>query len=353
MTNRNFTPVIDILLWIDICAMCLILCAVFLLAIPWYLTVIFALVIIIAVITTVLIFRKMNSDKEIEALEKKMRTVVKKAKKNGDVSLIYDTIEKDFLTTIRNKLPQKIYKYYQLSDDVKGNEQKLNSVRNNTIWASTCYEFNDPYECQFLYLNEDTLVEMGIPNPQRAKELWDSIMEEIRTRITTICFTQNSNDMLMWAHYANNHKGFCVEYSIDNYKNFYPVIYSQNRINVQALFIELIYCLFNEEAKGKGLAALLKYIMFTSAFKDESWEAEHEIRAVFINSRNDMTTKGRLFNCETIGVHPTQIFIGMECSSEHEEKLAEIANELQIPYAKCELSNNESFQLVSKRNTLK
>jgi len=344
MKNKFFSPFTDTSFWIDVCAMYLISSIMSFLGVPWYLTAIFAL--IAAIVVFVLILRKKNSIKEVDVLGKQMRSVIKKAKNNCDNAFIYDALEKQLLPAIRKELPRKIYKYYQLSDDSTGNKRRLDSIRNNTIWASTCFEFNDPFECQYLYLNEIDLLEMGITNPEEAKKLWDSIMGQIQQRITTICFTKNPNDMPMWAHYANEHKGFCVEYEVDNDKNLYPVFYSQNRMKAQSLFIELIYCFFNKDNNGKGLSALLKYIMLTSAFKDKSWESEHEIRAIFINSIDDMTSKGRLFDCNTIGVHPTKIFIGAKCSSEHEEELVEIANELQITYQKCMLSNNENFRVI-------
>ena len=347
MKNKILAPFTNISFWIDVCAMYLISSVMSFFGVPWYLTAIFALV--AAIVGFILIFRKKNSIKEVEVLEKRIRAVIKKAKRNSNSIFIYDAFEKELLPAIRKELPRKLYKYYKLSDDVIGNKRRFDSTRNNTIWASTCFEFNDPFECQYLYLNKNDLLEMGIPNPKNAKKIWDSIMGQIQQRITTICFTQNPNDMPMWAHYANEHKGFCVEYEVDNDENLYPVFYSQNRMKAQNLFIELIYGFFNEDNHGKGLSTLFKYIMLTSAFKDKSWESEHEIRAIFMNSEDDMTPKGKLFDCNTIGIHPSKIFIGAKCSGEHEKKLIEIANELQIVSEKCTPSNDENFCVIPEQ----
>ena len=348
MKNKLFAPFRDLTYWIDLFAMYFMSSITTLLGVPWYTSAIFALITI--VIITVIILKWKNSKNENDILGKKMQAIIKKAKKSGDVSLIYDALENDLLPAIRNELPHKIYKYYQLSDDNKRNELRLTSVKNNKIWASTCFEFNDPFECQYLYLNEDDLLQMGIPNPENAKKIWDSIMGQIRQRITTICFTQNPNDMPMWAHYANEHKGFCVEYEVKNYKNLYPVFYSENRMKAQTLFIDLIYSFFNKEAKGENLSTLFKYIILTSAFKDKSWESEHEIRAIFMNSLNDMTPTGKLFDCKTIGIHPTKIYIGAKCRSDHIEELVEIANELNITYEKCMLSCDENYRVIAEQH---
>jgi hypothetical protein len=316
--------------------------------VPWYLTAIFAL--IAAVVVSALFLRKNSRAKEINILQKKIRKIMRKAKKKGDAFFIYETLENELLPAIRNELPRRIYKYYRLSDDTKSNERRLEAIKNNTIWASTYSEFNDPFECQYFYLNESDLLEMGIPNPENAKKLWDSIMEQIRKRITIMCFTQNPNDMPMWAHYANEHKGFCVEYEVEKYNNLYPVFYSKNRMKGQALFVELVYDFFNKESEGKGLSSLFKYLMLTSAFKDKSWESEHEIRAIFMNSLDDMTPKGRLFDCKTIGIRPAKIFIGAKCISEHADELIRLSEELNMTYEKCMLSSNESFRVISEEN---
>ena len=348
MKNKLFAPFRDLTYWIDLFAMYFMSSITTLLGVPWYTSAIFALITIVIII--VIISKWKNSKNENDILGKKMQAIIKKSKKSGDVSLIYDALENDLLPAIRNELPHKIYKYYQLSDDNKRNELRLTSVKNNKIWASTCFEFNDPFECQYLYLNEDDLLQMGIPNPENAKKIWDSIMGQIRQRITTICFTQNPNDMPMWAHYANEHKGFCVEYEVKNYKNLYPVFYSENRMKAQTLFIDLIYSFFNKEAKSEKLSTLFKYIILTSAFKDKSWESEHEIRAIFMNSLNDMTPKGKLFDCKTIGIHPTKIYIGAKCCSDHIEELVEIANELNITYEKCMLSCDENYRVIAEQH---
>lgn len=58
------------------------------------------------------------------------------------------------------------------------------------------------------------------------------------------CFTTEKDNILMWSHYANNHKGFCIEYDLSKAKynylnlnkeernifdNLFPVIYSGTR----------------------------------------------------------------------------------------------------------------------------
>ena len=93
-------------------------------------------------------------------------------------------------------------------------------------------------------MTEEDLSKLGAP--VETKQIWETVISAISEHITTICFTQNPNDMPMWAHYANEHQGFCVEYEIINNSNFYPVIYVDNRLKSISLFIELFYALLDE-----------------------------------------------------------------------------------------------------------
>jgi hypothetical protein len=63
--------------------------------------------------------------------------------------------------------------------------------------------------------------------------------KEIQTDIDkdfyVTCFSEKNDNALMWAHYANEHKGFCIEYDLlktqdkDFLVNLYPVIYTKMR----------------------------------------------------------------------------------------------------------------------------
>ncbi|AOY55025.1 DUF2971 domain-containing protein [Clostridium perfringens] len=65
------------------------------------------------------------------------------------------------------------------------------------------------------------------------------ILDEEYQKFLICSFTRSNNNLLMWAHYANNHKGFCVEYDLSYKKEFesiekliFPVIYSINRKDI-------------------------------------------------------------------------------------------------------------------------
>lgn len=280
----------------------------------------------------------------LSKLERKLRRTAHK----GSSVDIYKMVDTELLPEARRKMPEKIYKYYSLGDTPDKNELKMLTVLDNKIWASTYSCFNDPFECQYMFLRKEDLIEMGLP--EESHKVWNDMMENLRGRITTICFTQNPNNMPMWAHYANEHHGFCVEYKIQNTQNLYPVIYANNRLKTRMFFIDLIYAFFNPEVSTEERVTLLKHFITLSAFKDKSWESENEIRAIFMNTKEELPSgsKGKLFSCTEIGVVPQKIYIGVKCSIENEKKLIGLAKELNIAYEKCEMSIAEEFSVTKQ-----
>jgi len=276
--------------------------------------------------------------------ERRIRKTIKRIEKNGNVVLLYKFLENELLPELRKQLPQKIYKYYPLGDNFDKNNQKFKAIQDNVIWSSIYSEFNDPFECQYMYLTQEDFLEMGFP--KSTQNLWESVMEEIRQRITTICFTQNPDCMPMWAFYANEHKGFCVEYFIEDPSQLYPVFYVDKRLKAHALFINLVYELFNQEVPIEERNISLKHIMLLSAFKHKSWASENEIRAIFLNSKADIPSKGRLCSCDEIGIYPTKIYIGAKCCGENEHTLISLAHDLNISCEKCILSQNDMFAVT-------
>lgn len=205
--------------WLELCLVYAWSAIASILNISWIIW--FAFAILFGMVWVYLIKHKTDTHSSFELIqfEKRIQKSLKSVKRTGDVSRLYRMLDTEIMPEIRKHFPQKIYKYYSLSDNLAKNNQKFAAIKRDLIWASIYSEFNDPYECQYMYVSQADLEELGFP--QQSKRLWDKLMEEICQHITTICFTQNPNDMPMWAHYANEHKGFCIEYKIDVPENLY------------------------------------------------------------------------------------------------------------------------------------
>ena len=91
------------------------------------------------------------------------------------------------------------YKYRNLTDL----ERFLDIIVNNRLYGAVYKELNDPMEGKF---NKVGLYEDDYEN------IYGNLK---RTRVCSLLTKQDDqdfpNDYLMWSHYADSHKGCCIE----------------------------------------------------------------------------------------------------------------------------------------------
>ena len=81
--------------------------------------------------------------------------------------------------------------------------QRLETVfKEHTIWAPSPERFNDPFEAGFTAVHED----------ERVRRILGSAARQALFQHGLVCFAGVAENHLMWAHYARNHVGYCVEY---------------------------------------------------------------------------------------------------------------------------------------------
>jgi len=81
----------------------------------------------------------------------------------------------------------KLFKYYRVSVN------SISCLTNDHVWFSSPKDFNDPF---------DTAIFDG-----------DFLNEKYFSKEKIFCLSAKNDDLLMWGHYADSHKGFCVEFS--------------------------------------------------------------------------------------------------------------------------------------------
>lgn len=124
---------------------------------------------------------------------------------------------------------------------------------------------------------------------------------------------------LMWSHYADSHKGFCIEYDFREVKGeglLLPVYYSNNR----PLFPMQIF----SESRDESMAELYRQVIMGVLTKDKVWEYENEWRILIPATLGieSMEYKMPKISC---------IYLGEAISMENREQILEIAAKLKIP----------------------
>lgn len=122
-------------------------------------------------------------------------------------------------------------------------------LRNGTIYCSRPSDFNDPWDCQ-PFFNTDLLddpierqkhidwaaevcrrngkmserdivnMEEQLQNrgllEQKVSETTTAMQQEVLERYRVYCMCPDVTNTLMWAHYADKHRGICLEFNIQN-----------------------------------------------------------------------------------------------------------------------------------------
>ena len=177
-----------------------------------------------------------------------------------------------------NKL---VYKYRGGNEEIF--ERDLNSLEENCFFAPNFELLNDPSETMVYTDTFNTQTRLfskflGTNSKQHLEKVNDALTTLINRRyeIGIYSLSKTYKDELLWAHYANSHFGFCVEYDLDilieTYKaeNIYsfPVIYSKTPPQIGV----------NEISNTKNKALLIIQKML--GYKSKRWRYEEEHRLI-------------------------------------------------------------------------
>lgn len=249
----------------------------------------------------------------------------------------------------RNYIPKEIYKYYSFTDDSSLNELKLDTLYNKKVYLSEYSSFNDPFDNQVSYYEPEKLMKY-----ERLRESKGRIFDD-RATYTRICsFTKaGNNNMPMWAHYSNNHSGYCVMYDTSDKDNLelkstlFPIQYTDSKLDITDIIEELVIEGIEKLEKAKITGereipidnmTIVLATTFLSNIKQSHWSYEKEIRCSVGNIFTHMDAK------------PHSIFIGMNCPDEYRNRLINIGLILDLEVYVMEFDKDATeYKLISKR----
>ncbi|MBU2060321.1 MAG: DUF2971 domain-containing protein [Bacteroidetes bacterium] len=199
---------------------------------------------------------------------------------------------------IRDKkgIPYSVFKYYST------NKFSLESFELKYLYHSNYKDFNDPFDC-----NMDLICFEKEKKRSKLKKK-EVIIKENFSNIGICCFSRNINSILMWSHYAENHKGFCLEfYSNRKREGINPL-----DVNYVDIFLKASYY------ENKNDAVF--HMIFTKA---QQWEYEEELRS--INSHfTDTTSRKVPFLKEDIKA----IYLGVKIEDKIKKEILAITKEV-------------------------
>jgi hypothetical protein len=148
------------------------------------------------------------------------------------------------------KPPSRLYKYSAFTI------QALKNLQGQGIYFNSPRNFNDPYDCSItpeiripsdaevedlrsVFLNDlppgsPAYIQTQKVSIERLREMvMNSARNETADRVKAFsekngvsCFSEDHTDLLMWSHYGENQKGFCLEFDTSYFSKFKKVTYS-------------------------------------------------------------------------------------------------------------------------------
>jgi hypothetical protein len=235
-----------------------------------------------------------------------------------------------------SNLPKRLYKFVSLNDIpgckqkeicpvLKLNDKKINSLDKDELWLSTYNYLNDPFEFNALYLDESLLESKNYPI-----DLAEKFLEVMKSWLIGSLTENLKESMPMWAHYANNHKGFCIEFSIEKPNFIFPVSYEGDRVAIASLISNHLLAmqkfsegtsLSKEEIKNIEFSSVVLFHSFL--IKDKSWSYEEEYR-LLVPKEQDIQN-GFLFPLDLLGLKVKNVYIGINCEKGYIERIKEIS----------------------------
>ncbi|SHI42068.1 DUF2971 domain-containing protein [Aquimarina spongiae] len=236
-----------------------------------------------------------------------------------------------------NLRPDLVYKYRGGNDTIF--ERDLSSLERNYFWSSSIKALNDPCEgiINWDRFNKQSSIVADLLDSEQKKEKLLGVNKAIEGLDSTCqkagvySLSTTSNDELLWAHYSDSHKGFCIEYDLNILLKSYqtnrvfpfPVDYTNRPPSPE---------FFETRIKSNGM---IKEIL---GFKSKRWEYEKEYRLVTdspgIHSYNSKALKS--------------IYFGIRMVEEHKQELMKRLKGRGVKYFQMSLSP-KSYTLCHKR----
>lgn len=125
------------------------------------------------------------------------------------------------------------------------------------------------------------------------EKAWDShLLDAIRARIAqfgVVCLTPQCDSRLMWAHYASNGQGFCIEYEVAP---------SNHSLDVQ--YVPVQYASeVPELCLSEAMFTPHQFLPRVMATKHADWAYEQEVRLVSLGGKGKVVKINKDFVCMT------------------------------------------------------
>lgn len=239
--------------------------------------------------------------------------------------------------------------------------ERLTYLENELLRYTQPIDLNDPFEClpkkptekefnDVVKKLSDLLPKMGIPLSDNAgklelEKIYRDAYQNVNNDIGILSLTKNWNNTLMWAHYTNSHKGFCIGFDPNNeyFQNYLSsdreksktvkeVVYSDKRVEIPMVL-------------GKKKLEFEPYIT-----KSTDWKYEEEIRVISTLNMSDKKINGNPVDIHLFKIpHKSikEIIAGANIDKKDEDLIKDFCSKNKVQFYKSKISD-EQFNMERK-----
>ena len=247
-------------------------------------------------------------------------------------------------------LPEKVYKYREWR-----NGSHKNLLLYNELYLASPKDFNDPFDCRIppnymdltpseidKYINDLAILkfqeiqEKGLDfksvlndfeerfkNPRELQKFYnDLLFKEQDKYYGILSLSRRWNSILMWSHYSNCHKGFCVGFWEEKLRNS-GYFGKGGIINYDTKFPEI------KPKVAKVPSDTIEKTFIQTHTKSEDWTYESEYRLVHNYFPKEPEPFERIINIDTEVF--SEVILGINISQSDKKEIITICSNKKIP----------------------
>lgn len=232
---------------------------------------------------------------------------------------MYSAQKDEYMKAFSGKMPTNIFE--EIFDDENWFDKLTTYVAEKTVPTEKIPETKDALRKTILYAFE---------------ELNAHLTKVSRSLVRIACFTSKGNNLPMWSHYANNHKGICLEYNSDEIRN----VYQRNKlfpVSYVDILPDVTYMMLNKTQPRFSLFDYIALHKFADWNYEDEWRLIHDAGSWYYGPEDvpkEYWNKGKVIQF----IKPSRIILGINIIEAHEERMREIAEIAGVPVTKAKLT---------------
>lgn len=194
--------------------------------------------------------------------------------------------------------------------------------------------------CKSLLLEMQKTIDLEQAVSRIISKEYSDLLKKLKSTFRVSCFATDPFSQLMWGgSYADEHRGFCLEYTVlpndkeytDIFYNLFPMIYCKIRKDISEKIVAM-------NRKDVSLDFLWNIYFYGALRKSIDWAFQNEWRLLLpLKNKKEADYNVKFFPI-------TKVFLGNRMPTDKRKELIDICKERKIPYVGVK-KNTELFEM--------